>query len=84
MGFMDKVKEQAAVATTMAKDAAQKGQGMVDDAQAKRAAETKLRRLGLLALRQRTQRAGADDEAEADALVEELVAFEAEHGELTD
>ena len=84
MGFMDKVKEQAAVATTMAKDAAQKGQGMVDDAQAKRAADAKLRSLGLLTLLERTDRSETTSDAEAAALIEELVAYEAEHGPLTD
>ena len=38
MGFLDKAKEQMAVATTVAKDAAQKGQAKIDAAQAKRAA----------------------------------------------
>ena len=47
MGFLDKVKEQAASATAVAKDAAQKGQAKLDDMQAKKAADALLRDLGV-------------------------------------
>ena len=39
MGFVDKVKQQAAVATAVAKDTAQKGQAKIDEVQAKMAAD---------------------------------------------
>jgi hypothetical protein len=44
MGFLDKVKEQAAVATAAAKDAAQKGQAKLDDLQAPRSPVGRRRR----------------------------------------
>jgi len=47
MGFMDKVKEQAASAASAAKDAAAKGQAKVGEVQAKRGADGVLRQLGL-------------------------------------
>jgi len=49
MGFMDKVKEQAASAASAAKDAAAKGQAKVGEMQAKRGADGVLRQLGLAA-----------------------------------
>jgi hypothetical protein len=82
MGFLDKVKEQAAVATAAAKDAAQKGQAKIDDLQAKRAADALLRDLGAAVYAQRTGRAGAGADGEVTRLVGELEQHEAAHGPL--
>ena len=83
MGFLDKVKEQAAVATAVAKDAAAKGQAKIEDAQAKRAADAIFRDLGVAVYAQRTDRASATTPADVDRLVAALRAHEAEHGTLT-
>ena len=60
MGFLDRVKEQAAIATAAAKDAAQKGQAKLDDLQAKRAGDALLRDLGAAIYAQKTGRSTAD------------------------
>lgn len=78
VGFLDKVKTQAASATAMAKDAAQKGQAKLDAIQAKRAADAILRDLGAIVYAQRTGRAGSD--ADIERLVSALQAHEKEHG----
>jgi hypothetical protein len=83
MGFLDKVKEQAAVATAVAKDAAQKGQAKLDDIQAKRAADAMLRDLGAAFYAQRTGRATPSSEADIDRLVAALGQHEADHGPLS-
>lgn len=80
MGFMDKVKEQAATATAVAKDAAQKGQAKLDEMQAKRAADGLLRDLGAVAYAEQTGRASASAEADAQRLVAALQAHEAANG----
>jgi len=82
MGLMDRVKSQAATATAMAKDAAQKGQAKIDEIQAKRAADGMLRDLGAIVYGQRTGRASATGEADADRLVQSLQAHEQEHGRI--
>lgn len=82
MGFLDKVKEQAAVATAAAKDAAQKGQAKFDDLQAKRAADGLLRELGAAYYAERTGRATAATAGDLDRLVGALRAHEAEHGSI--
>jgi hypothetical protein len=79
MGLMDKLKEQTAIAGAMAKDAAQKGQAKVEEYQARHDAEQLLRELGALAY----LGWGAGEPTErAREIVEELRAWEAEHGEL--
>ncbi len=80
MGLLDKVKTQAANASAMAKDAAQKGQAKFDAMQAKRAADVLLRNLGAVVYGQRTGRAGATAEADAERIVVSLKDHEAEHG----
>jgi hypothetical protein len=82
MGLLDKVKEQAAVASAAAKDAAAKGQAKMEEAQAKRAADGQLRELGLAAYAERTDRASATTTADIDRLIESLRQYEAEHGSL--
>jgi hypothetical protein len=83
MGFMDKVKEQAASAASAAKDAAAKGQAKVGEVQAKRGADGVLRQLGLAAYLQTQNRAPASTDSGIEKYIETLKAFEAEHGELS-
>jgi hypothetical protein len=80
MGLLDKVKNQAATATAMAKDAAQKGQAKIDSLQANRAADALLRDLGAIVYAERTGRASAGSDADAERLVASLTAHEREHG----
>ncbi len=82
MGFLDKVKEQAAVATAVAKDAAQKGQAKLDDIQAKRAADGLLRDLGALAYADQAGRSPATADVDAQRLVDALRAYEQAHGSI--
>jgi hypothetical protein len=83
MGFMDKVKEQAAAVTAVAKDTAQKGQAKIDEVQAKRAADDVLRELGLVVFLERTDRGGDATEATIKGHIETLKEYEAEFGELS-
>jgi hypothetical protein len=83
MGFMDKVKEQAAAAASAAKDATAKGQQKMDDMQAKRAADATLRQLGLVAYLDAAGRGAPDAETKAAGYVETLKAYEVDHGPLT-
>jgi len=80
MGFLDRVKEQAATATAAARDAAQKGQAKLDTLQAKRAADALLRDLGAAHYAQHTGRATAETATEVTRLVDALGRHEAEHG----
>ena len=82
MGFMDKVKEQAAAVTAVAKDTAQKGQAKIGEVQAKRAADDVLRELGLAVFLERTGRGSDTSEATIKGHVETLKEYEAEFGEL--
>jgi hypothetical protein len=83
MGFMDKVKEQAASAASAAKDAAAKGQAKVGEVQAKRGADGVLRQLGLAAYLQTQNRAPASTDSDIEKYIETLKAYESEHGELS-
>jgi hypothetical protein len=83
MGFMDKVKEQASVAASVAKEAAQKGQTKVEEMQAKRSADGVLRQLGLATYLQQAGRASSMVDADVAKYVATLKAYEDEHGELT-
>jgi len=80
MGFLDKVKEQAAAAATATKEAAAKGQSKLDELQAKKAADAMLRDLGLLSYASVTSRETSTSEADASRLVAALQAHESEHG----
>jgi hypothetical protein len=83
MGFLDKMKEQAAVATAAAKDAAQKGQAKLDDLQAKRGSDALLRDLGAAVYAQKTDRATPATDSEIERLVGALQEHEASHGALS-
>jgi hypothetical protein len=80
VGFLDKVKEQAAVATAVAKDAAQKGQAKIDDYQAKRDADALLRDLGAAAYAEQTGRGTATAATDVEQLIAKLQAYEEAHG----
>ncbi len=80
MGILDKVKEQAARGTAVAKEAAQKGQAMLDELQAKRAADAMLRNLGAATYAQRTGRASSTTDADIERLVSALRSHEEAHG----
>jgi hypothetical protein len=87
MGFLDKVKEQAAAAaasaSAAAKDASVKGQAKLDEVQTKRLADSLLHDLGAISYGSVTNRASATAEADATAIVERLQAIEAEHGPIS-
>jgi hypothetical protein len=80
---MDKVKEQASVAASVAKEAAQKGQTKVEEIQAKRSADGVLRQLGLATYLQQAGRASSMVDADVAKYVATLKTYEDEHGELT-
>jgi hypothetical protein len=75
MGFMDKVKSQAT-------SIAAAGQAKVDSVQAKRHADSLLQDLGTLVYAQRVGRAGPDDAAKMEQIINDLQAHEQEHGQL--
>lgn len=83
MGFMDKVKEQAAVAASVAKEAAQKGQTKVEEIQAKRSADGVLRQLGLATYLEQSGRAASSVQADVARYIATLKTYEAEYGDLT-
>ena len=83
MGFMDKVKQQAAVATAVAKETAHKGQVKIDAVQAKVAADEVLRQLGLQVLLERTGRGDDTTEEHIAGAIESLKEYEAEFGPLS-
>ena len=80
MGLLDKAKEQMAVATAVAKDAAQKGQAKIDAAQAKHAADGLLRDLGAAVYAERTGRATASTTSEIERLTAALQDHETTNG----
>jgi hypothetical protein len=84
MGFLDKVKEQAAVASAVAsavaKDAAQKGQAKLDGYQAKRAADGLLRDFGAAVYAERTDRSTPATAADVERLAAALEAHEQANG----
>lgn len=82
MGLLDKVKESAAQASAVAKDAAQKGQARLDAIQAKRAADGLLRDLGAAAYAEKAGRAGPDNAASIDRLLAALEQHERENGQI--
>ncbi len=82
MGFLDKVKEQAAVATAAAKDATQKGQAKLEEMKEKKSADALLRDLGAAAYAQHAGRGTATSDADIERLITSLQQFEAEHGQI--
>jgi len=80
MGLLDRVKEGAAQATAVAKDAARQGQAKLDALQAKRAADALLRDLGAAAYAEKVGRAGPTTAGDIDRLLSELEEHERAHG----
>lgn len=80
MGFLNRVKEQAATASAVAKDAAQKGQAKLDVIQAKRAADAVLRDLGVAVYAQQSGRGTAQTQADIERLTGALHEHEKAHG----
>ncbi len=81
---MDRVKEQATQLAQKTQEAAQQaareGKEKLDHAQAKRRADAMFRDLGAAIYAERTGRAGADNAAKIDRLVDALKRQEAEQG----
>jgi hypothetical protein len=80
MGLMDRVREQAAQLAQKTQEAAKEGREKLDQAQARRRADAMFRDLGAALYAERTGRAGADNAAKMDRLVEALKRQEAEQG----
>jgi hypothetical protein len=79
MGFLDKVKEQAAAAQVMAKEGAHKAQAKIDEVQSKRGADAQLRDLGAAYYAQQT---GRGDGSDIPRIVAALQAHEEANGPL--
>jgi hypothetical protein len=82
VGFLDKMKEGAAQATAVAKDAAQKGQAKLDAIQAKRQADALLRDLGAAAYAEKVGRAPASNSADIDRILAALEQHEHDNGQI--
>lgn len=76
MGFMDKMKQAAQDVASEAKKATGQAQGKIEEAQVKKKMNEAAQQLGWLTYRERTQ--GAPGGADADRLVSEISAFEAQ------
>jgi hypothetical protein len=79
VGLMDRMKEQAATATAVAKDAAQKGQAKLDELQAKRVADALLHDLGVAVYAKHAGR-GASSDQDIDRLIAALHDHEQANG----
>jgi hypothetical protein len=82
MGLMDKVKASAEVGLAKAGEAGRAGQAKLDAAQAKHRAEGLLRDLGAAAYADRQGRSTDKTVMNAQRIVAELQAYEAEYGPL--
>jgi hypothetical protein len=83
MGLMDRVKAQAEAGLAKAQDAAKTGQTKLDAAQAKKKADGLLHDLGAAVWADHAGRGTAQTTADAERIVGELQAYEAENGPLT-
>jgi hypothetical protein len=83
MGLMDKVKDKAAQATEMAKDAAQKGQAKLNEVQSLKGTDGMLRDLGAAYYAAQTGRATPSTESEMTQLITALQTHESQNGALT-
>jgi len=82
MGLMDKVKASAEVGLAKATEAGKAGQAKLDAAQAKHKADTLLRDLGSAAYADHKGRATDQTAQDAQRIITELEAYEAEYGPL--
>ena len=80
MGLMDKVKAGAEIGVAKAAEAGKAGQAKLDAAQAKHKADGLLRDLGAAAYADHMGRGGDDSNQQAERIVAELKAYEAEYG----
>ncbi len=91
MGLMDKMKAQAEVGLAKANEASKvglakaaevskAGQAKLDEAQAKRRADTLLRSLGFVVYAEHAGRGTAQSGADRERLIEEIGRYEAEYG----
>jgi hypothetical protein len=82
MGLMDKVKASAEVGLAKATEAGKAGQAKLDAAQAKHKADGLLRELGLAAYADHQGTATDQTTTDAQRIIAELKAYEAEYGPL--
>jgi hypothetical protein len=82
MGLMDKVKAQAEIGLAKAGEATKAGQAKLDAAQAKHKADGLLHDLGAAVYADHVGRATDQTTADAERIVGELQAYEAEYGPL--
>ena len=80
MGLMDKVKATAEVGLAKASEAGKAGQAKLDAAQAKHKADGLLHDLGAAIYAKHTGKGSDENTAQAERIVEELKAYEAEYG----
>ena len=80
MGLMDRVRVQADRLAQLTQEAAREGRDKLDQAAAKRRADAMFRDLGAAYYAERTGRAGPDNSAKMDRLVQALQRQEAEQG----
>jgi hypothetical protein len=80
VGLMDKMKEQAATASAVAKDAAQKGQAKLDGIQAKRVADGLLHDLGAAVYSQQPGHGTPSSQEDIDRLIAALKDHEEANG----
>ena len=76
MGFMDKVKAQAAQVAEKAQEGIKTGQTKVEEAQGRKKGDALLRELGSLVYAQRTGRASDEADADIERIVVDLRALE--------
>ena len=82
MGFMDKVKAQAEIGLAKASEATKAGQEKLDQATAKHRADGLLHDLGAALYAESVGRGTEQTTADAERIVGELQAYEAEYGNL--
>jgi hypothetical protein len=80
MGLMDKVKASAEIGLAKASEAGKAGQAKLDAAQAKHKADSLLRDLGAAVYADHVGKGSDDNTHQAERVVEELKAYEAEYG----
>jgi len=80
MGLMDKVKASAEIGLAKASEAGKAGQAKLDAAQAKHKADGLLRDLGAAIYADHVGKGSDDNTQQAERIVEELKAYEAEYG----
>lgn len=80
MGLMDKVRAQATQLAQQAQETARDGKAKFDQSQANKRADVLLRNLGAVVYAERTGRGSSDSQAQADKLVADISAHEAENG----